>query len=147
MIHAAAPFSGLFLSAALNSLAPRPGGADNYHAGWPFAPWVWGPATTPRRVLSWVCRGLCRGFLPVRSTAYTQPRRHDAKLPPSTCAHVRVCARMCVCVSWRRGVVSLSIYLKRKEESHDAGHDKVTTCCRGLVKPLENLNKGGFAHG
>jgi hypothetical protein len=144
MTHAAAHISGLSLSAPSNSLAPRPRGADNCYAGWPSAQWVWGPATTPRRALSWVCRGLCRGFFPVRSTAYTQPRRHDAKLPPSTCAHVRVCARMCVCVSWRRGVVSLSIYLKRKKESHDAGHDKVTTCCRGLVKPLENLNKGGF---
>jgi hypothetical protein len=142
-----AAFSGLILSSRLKTLAPRPTGADNIHARQAIRPMGLGAshdATTLPVVglswpLSWVFMLPHKGLAPP-----TTPRRK--KRPSYMCAHA--CARtICAALSWRRGVVSLSIYLKRKKESHDAGHDSATTGCRGWAKPLKTLEKGAFAHG
>lgn len=150
------PRHGLIVRAETASRLPRtPFGANDFA-------WLWarraGPghdATTASISPVVACVVVFFRFL---SIGYGFPRRHDTKNKHHACAggRGRACARHTCFLC--RGVVALYLPIEKKEEKVTTGprqgHDRA---CSGVVavswpgvvsaKPLENLEKGGFAHG
>lgn len=82
--------------------------------------------------------------LALRSMLYSTPHVQDVAWPyPSTCAWIRACVRVCVCISVKHTVcptharnagsaISINIYLV-----HVCGHSEITlACCRTRAHKL-----------